>query len=215
QWQSGVPRSPFRSRVRIDPERRIASYKVAYVSPSDSKRCPATRAVELLHELAGFEPGALTSVANEGDRTLSFHVELAQFAIGDLRARVGVHCASGPVYFAETRRRTLQDAAAVVFVPSLVAGRENDTLELAEWLATDLEHLGVRPSELPLLLQWLPGDTRPEVSPRALAKRLVLPFRGSFVTDRNTGEAIAAALFEGLRLARRAHLEALASTEGG
>lgn len=200
----------LRPSLHVDPGARTVRYKIAYVSPCDSKKCPATRALVLLHDaLRGYAPGGLTSIASEGDRTLSFEVDLPQFDIGDLRARVAVYCASGAVYFRATRRLVTKAASGIVFVPSLVEGRLQDSYESAEHLGEDLRAHGLDPSEVPLVLQWLPGDSRPEVSPAAsLRDRLGLPFRAAFSCDRNSGEGIELALFDLLQRARAAYLEA-------
>jgi hypothetical protein len=188
---------------RLDREKKVADYKVAYVSPCDSKRCPATRALVLLHQaLAPYSPGDLTSIATGGDRTIFFEVYLHAFDVGDHKARVGVHCASGAVYYRATRRLVTKAACGVVFVPSLVEGYEAGSLESAAHLKEDLNLHGVQPHEIPLVLQWLPGDSRPEVSPESLVDGLDLPFLARFTTDRNTGRGIEAALFEVLEHAR-------------
>ena len=94
----------------------------------------------------------------------------------------------------------------MIFVPSLVEGREEDTYKSAEHLGEDLRLAGTEPSEVPLVLQWLPGDSRPEGSPESLRDGLGLPFLAAFNTDRRTGQGIEAALFEVLAYARAAHL---------
>lgn len=202
----GGPR--LRPMVPLDRETKLARYKIAYVSPSDATRCPATHALLLLHRaLAAHAPGELTSIATEGDRTLFFDVHLPQFDLGDHEASVSVFCAAGSVYYRATRRLVTKAAAGIVFVPSLVKGYEAESCESADHLDEDLRLHGVSPDEVPMVLQWLPEGSRPEVSPEALRAELNLPFLATFNTDRRTGDGIAAALFEVLTLARAAHLE--------
>ncbi|MCO5172072.1 MAG: hypothetical protein M9894_37715 [Planctomycetes bacterium] len=199
--------SRLRPAVRLDEPQGVVRYKVAYVSPCDAPRCPAWWALFLLHRALGDHgPDEVMVIANEGDRTLSFDAQLPQFDVGHFKARVSVFCAAGSVYFRATRRLVTKGAAGIVFVPSLVGGY--DSAQSAEDLKEDLRLHGVRPDELPMVLQWLPGDPRPEVSPESLRPELDLPFLATFTTDRRTGEGIEAALFEVLRLARAAHLEA-------
>lgn len=42
-------RIPLRPDVRVNSRRKVARFKIAYVSPCDAKRCPATCALVLLH----------------------------------------------------------------------------------------------------------------------------------------------------------------------
>lgn len=74
----------LRPTLRIDREKLLVHYKIAYVSPSDATRCPATRALHLLHKaLAPCSPGDLVSIAAYGDRTLFFEVNLPAYDLGD------------------------------------------------------------------------------------------------------------------------------------
>ncbi len=198
----------FRPALRYDRASGRADLKITYVSPGDCDPCSATTALLLLEDRLReqvLEP--LTSIATDGDRTLFLTLALPTFDLGPARMRVGVYCVRGSAYFRATRQLALEAAAGVVYVPSLVAGMKELSVESAEDLVEDLESHGLQPQELPIALQWLPGDERPEVAPEEIREELDLPFLGTFTTDRRTGEGIEAALFAVVARAREAFLE--------
>lgn len=198
----------LRPVVRIDSQAKRAQFKVAYVSPTDALRCPATHAVTLLwNALQSRASDELIAISAEGERTLTFEAALPGLDLGDTRAEVRIYCVAGQVQDREARRQIIRGVAGVVFVPSLVDGYATHTYESAVHLMEDLRAEGADPRSTPMVLQWLPGDSRPEVGPDCLLEGLDLPILGAFSTDRETGSGIEKALFELLGHARAAHLE--------
>lgn len=130
---------------------------IAYSGPTDAKRDPRTRCMEIIHK--GSPRGSmseLTSFAVRGDRVLFF-----QHRPPEVPGRVvSVVAPQGPSYFAESRRATLRLADGVIFVPIRQAHRHEENREAMAALDDDLALLGRR---LPVLVQ-LP-DPAPTAEP--------------------------------------------------
>ena len=127
--------------------------KLAYVGPSDAKRCLKTEAIDALAEvLPNKERGELTSVALEGDRLLFFERRprsIEGLSIAELHVT-----APGATHHEDTRRLPIRDVSAILFVPALRLP-PSETLEAALELERHLREAGRDLAEVPLAFLYV------------------------------------------------------------
>ncbi len=171
----------------IDLEAGTLRLQIAYTANSDSKRCPAHACIGWLLEQADPKQRSdLTSIAIEGDRTLSFTWRRPDLDRSGLAVTVAVIGVVGPCYHRATRRLTLSQAAGVILAPSPVEGYEGSARRVLSEVRDLLE-----PSRRVCALQWVTNSGRPERDPTELFAELGIPTGvPSFVMDRRSGHGV-------------------------
>ncbi|HBP22161.1 MAG TPA: hypothetical protein DEA08_30820 [Planctomycetes bacterium] len=161
--------------------------QIAFLSSSDSKRCPTHDALVKLHQEAGRDATEASSIAAEGDRLLLFGWRRADLDRDGRAVHLTLIGAPGPTWHQSTRLWPLAQAAGLVFVPSPQKGYEGYGQDQAQHVRPYLE------AGFPLAVAYLRSG-RPEWEAEELTELLGLQGAAVFTARRDTGAGLRAAL---------------------
>jgi len=133
--------------------------KIVYYGPG---LCGKTTNLHWIHgKTAPRSRGEMVSLETEGDRTLFFDLlPLDVGIIGGMKVRLQLYTVPGQVFYNATRRLVLKGVDGVVFVAdSQVPALEPNAESLAN-LKQNLEELGLKADEVPLVFQYNKRDLR-------------------------------------------------------
>ncbi len=142
---------------------REINLKIVYYGPSLSGK---TSSLQYIHQRTRPDRrGELISLKTREDRTLYF--DYMQFEMGEisgLKPRFNIYTVPGQVYYRGTRKLVLKGVDGIVFVADSQIRRLNENIAAINDLFEDLEELGFKPDEVPLILQCNKRDL-PEIMP--------------------------------------------------
>jgi mutual gliding-motility protein MglA len=137
--------------------------------------------------------GKLISLATEQERTLFFDflpVDLG--SIRGFKTRFHLYTVPGQVYYNASRRLILKGVDGLVFVADSQAERMDANIAALENLYENLVRLRLRPTQLPIVLQWnkrdLPSalpveELRRQLNPMGLQEYEAVAVQGTGVFD--------------------------------
>ena len=131
--------------------------KIVYYGPG---LCGKTTNLQWIHaKTAPRSRGEMVSLETEADRTLFFDLlPLDVGVIGGMKVRLQLYTVPGQVFYNATRRLVLKGVDGVVFVAdSQMAAHEANAEALAN-LRANLEELGLRFDEVPVVFQYNKRD---------------------------------------------------------
>jgi mutual gliding-motility protein MglA len=157
--------------MHINRQKQEINLKIVYYGPAYSGK---TTNLEQLHQsLSPQLRSDLTSIQNEGDRTLFFdYMQLAVGKIGNLTPRFNLYTVPGQVRYAHTRKIVLRGVDAVVFVADSGMNQVKQNVYSWQQLQEQLLELGIEPATLPVVVQLNKRDM-PDALPVPIMKRLL------------------------------------------
>jgi mutual gliding-motility protein MglA len=189
----------------VNTRERTINTKIVYYGPGLGGKTTSLRRVHSTID----PPGKikLVTLKTDDERTLFF--DLLPIELGELDGytfRISAFTVPGQVKYNLTRRQVLVGADAVIFVADSQKIRFDENIESFESLVENLEHNGIDPATIPLVMQYNKRDM-PEIASVAHLER-ALNARGvpSFETEAPTGRGI----FRAFVTAGRAMLDAVA-----
>ena len=191
--------------MNINRQKKEIHLKIVYYGPAYSGK---TTNLEKLHE--GLNPNIrsdLTSMKNDGDRTLFFdYMQVGLGKIGGLTPRFNLYTVPGQVQYGTTRKIVLRGSDAVVFVADSSARRAKENVYSWRQLHQQLKELNFNPAQFPVIMQFNKRDL-PDAMPIDLMKRIFNLGNRSFIEaqahqnigTRETLQATIQAVFKSLR----------------
>lgn len=140
--------------------------------------CGKTTNLHYIHKKVNpRDVGAMVSIDTETERTLYF--DLLPLEVGRVQGfniRFQLYTVPGQVLYRQTRISVLKGADCVVFVADSQANKLQENIESLRELTDELEKMGKRPGEFPLVLQWNKRDL-PNILPIPVLEQYLNPFR--------------------------------------
>src|SRR5216683_452521 len=103
--------------------------------------------------------GEMVSLETETDRTLFFDLlPLDVGVIGGFKTRVQLYTVPGQVFYNTTRKLVLKGVDGIVFVADSQSAMKDANVESMVNLRTNLEEIGIKLDDLPLVLQYNKRD---------------------------------------------------------
>ncbi len=145
--------------------------KIVYYGPG---LCGKTTNLQWIHaRTAARSRGEMVSLETETDRTLFFDLlPLDVGVIGGMKVRLQLYTVPGQVFYNATRRLVLKGVDGVVFVADSQTVAREANEEALDNLKTNLQELGVRLREVPVVYQYNKRDLTHIRSPEELRKSL-------------------------------------------
>ena len=143
--------------MRLDLGVRELTLKLVYYGPALSGKTTNLRAV---HRLASPETrGRLMTLGMRNERTLFFDMLPIGITVGNgFRIRLKLFSVPGQLVHEPTRRLVLQDADGVAFIASSRRSEESTNRESFLRLHRNLQHNGVEPARMPMVVQFNKRD---------------------------------------------------------
>ncbi len=177
--------------ARVDLRRNKIQAKLVYYGPG---LCGKTTNLEWIsRNLAKNQE--LMSLATEGDRTIFF--DFFPLELGTIRGMstaFKLYTVPGQVRYNQTRKMVLKNVDGLVFVADSQAEMMESNLESLENLFANLEELGIRSDDVPLVLQYnkrdLPTALPPEELDAALNRKRYSVYLASAVSGAGVVETL-------------------------
>src|SRR5919197_2053005 len=136
---------------------REIAVKVVFYGPGLSGKTTTLR--KIYESVRPANRGEMMSLATEGDRTLFFDfLPVKVERVGDFAVRLALYTVPGQVFYNATRKLVLQGADGVVFVADSQPEATTSNRESLRNLEENLQELGIRLREFPLVLQYNKRD---------------------------------------------------------
>jgi signal recognition particle receptor subunit beta len=120
--------------------------------------------------------GEMVSIDTETERTLYFDlVPLELGRVHGFTIRFQLYTVPGQVLYQQTRISVLKGTDCVVFVADSQASKLQENIESFNELREQLRHMGKRPGEFPLVMQWNKRDL-PDILPVPVLEQYLNPF---------------------------------------
>lgn len=157
--------------MHINRQKQEINIKIVYYGPAYSGK---TTNLEQLHQnLSPQLRSDLTSIHNEGDRTLFFdYMQLSVGKIGSMTPRFNLYTVPGQVRYAHTRKIVLRGVDAVVFVADSGMNQVKQNVYSWQQLHEQLTDLSIDHQTLPLVVQLNKRDL-PDALPVPILKRML------------------------------------------
>jgi signal recognition particle receptor subunit beta len=143
--------------VQINFGQREVSCKIVFYGPGMSGK---TTNLEIIHQKAPKQAvGEMVSIATETDRTLYFDfmpMDLGQVA--GMHTKFMLYTVPGQIYYNATRKLVLQGVDGVIFVADSDPKKMAENIEAIQNLRDNLAEMGLKPEDLPLVLQYNKRD---------------------------------------------------------
>ncbi len=136
---------------------REINFKIVYYGPGLSGK--TTNLVRIYDKLSKDRKGDLVSLATQQDRTLFFDffpLELGE--IQGFKVRFHMYTVPGQVYYEASRRIVLSGADGVIFVADSQVAQRQENLTSFKGLLQNMDHYGLKPEDIPLVLQYNKRD---------------------------------------------------------
>lgn len=148
--------------VVINPVKRELTAKIVYYGPG---LCGKTTNLKYVYEVLDEAlRGKMLSLATEADRTLFFDflpVDMGE--VKGFRVRMQLYTVPGQVFYEATRKRVLMGADGVVFVADSQRSMWDANIQAFEQLTQHLNENGIKPDDIPIVLQYNKRDL-PDIS---------------------------------------------------
>jgi signal recognition particle receptor subunit beta len=136
---------------------REIAVKIVFYGPGLSGKTTTLR--KIYDSVRPANRGEMMSLATEGDRTLFFDfLPVKVERVGDFAVRLALYTVPGQVFYNATRKLVLQGADGVVFVADSQPEAMTANRESFHNLEENLEELGSRLREFPVVLQYNKRD---------------------------------------------------------
>ena len=136
---------------------REIAVKIVFYGPGLSGKTTTLR--KIYESVRPANRGEMMSLATEGDRTLFFDfLPVKVERVGDFSVRLALYTVPGQVFYNATRKLVLQGGDGVVFVSDSQPEAMTSNRESLRNLEENLEELGIRLREFPLVLQYNKRD---------------------------------------------------------
>lgn len=143
--------------VVINPVKRELTAKIVYYGPG---LCGKTTNLKYVYEVLDESlRGKMLSLATEADRTLFFDflpVDMGE--VKGFRVRMQLYTVPGQVFYEATRKRVLMGADGVVFVADSQRSMWDANIQSFAQLNQHLQENGIKPDEIPIVLQYNKRD---------------------------------------------------------
>lgn len=175
--------------VQINFAKRLIELKLVYYGPEESGK---TTNLERIH--ADLETSSVEEIAStddDGDLTLSFAcVPKSAATVGGMTVQVRLVTVRGAATYNATRKLALQGADGVVFVADSRRDRQEINLELLRNLDENLREHGLKPEEVPRVLQWNKRDLPDAVAVEELSAALNAYESPTFEANATEGQGV-------------------------
>lgn len=141
----------------FDRQRKEISAKIVYYGPALSGK--TTNLKFIYEKLKPEHRGKLMTLATQTDRTIFF--DFLPIELGDIkgmRTRFQLYTVPGQVFYNSTRKMVLKNADGVVFVADSRKEALGDNLDSLKNLEENLLSLGIRPDQIPIVIQYNKQD---------------------------------------------------------
>jgi hypothetical protein len=182
----------------VDVAKKVVRLKIVYYGPSMSGK---TTNLETFSALNGLK---LMKIDTKGDKTLVFDFSTKTVQVGDMAVSFALYTVPGQEIYKDIRVTVLKGVDGVVFVADSQEHRLNENVEFFNLLKEDLNKVGKRYEDVPVVIQYnkmdLPNALPFEVLEEKINKDRLPSIRAIAIKGEGVAETFS--LLEGLLLSK-------------
>lgn len=186
--------------VHYNEQTRELAVKIVYYGPACSGKTENLRCIHQKVAPSLREP--LLTLETETDRTLFFDflpVKIGTFR--DVRVRLLLYTVPGQVFYNDARKLVLEATDALVFVVDSSRSRLQENVDCFFNLEENLRRAGLKPGDIPLVIQYNQRDARDAVPVAELNRQLQVRSEPWFEAVATNGRGVIETFREAVRLA--------------
>ncbi len=156
----------------INPQKKLINCKIAYYGPALSGKTTSMRYLQ--HQLSKLGQKKLEHTVPETERTLffDFMAMTSKEKIKGYQVRFQVYTVPGQVLYEDSRRLLLNGVDGIIFVVDSRLEYVQDSIRALRELELNLERLGYKPNDIPLVIQYNKRDC-PTAAPVAELSKII------------------------------------------
>ncbi len=183
----------------IDLGKREIHCKIVYYGPG---RCgKTTNLIYIHHAMIPKARGKMVTIDTKGDRTLFFDLlPLHLGSVHDFDIRIQLYTVPGQIMYEATRKLVLKGVDGIVFVADPLQVRRQRNKDSLAGLSNNLAELGVKLTEIPIVLQYNKRDLTESEIPTLSVTELSTDLNSELQAPEFTATAtLGEGVFESLR----------------
>lgn len=140
----------------IDSNKKEINFKIVYYGPAQSGK---TTSIHQLQSLIDSKKKSAIRKTEHADHTIFFDfLALSSESIGGYKTKFQVYTVPGQVLYDDSRKLLLKGVDGVIFVADSQLDRVADNLQSLSELRSHIQQMGLKPEEVPMVIQYNKRD---------------------------------------------------------